>query len=349
LTIKIGNRKIGSGYPIFIIAEAGVNYNNNLSLAYKMVDKAIEAGVDAIKFQTFVAEDIQLKNAIKPQYQKEIKNKTYFDILKENEPVFDHHLKIYNYCKKKGIIFLSTTTDEKGLNFLNNELKVPAFKIGVLDISNHLFLKKVLKTRKPIILSTGLSNMKEIEETIELVKKQNMLKKLVLLQTTSEYPTNNDEVNLRVIPEYQKKFHVLTGLSDHTTNHIACLGAVALGACMLEKHFTLSRKLKGVDQKASLEPHELKELVTLVRMMEKTLGSNKKFITKSEKKNLSMLKRITIKPMEKNMVITNEFLNAKRGNSKGILPTEKNIKKILGKKTNTIIKNEKQFSWSMIN
>lgn len=345
--IRIGNRRIGDNYPVFIIAEAGVNYNNNLSLAYKMVDKAVEAGVDAIKFQTFITKDIQLENSTKPRYQKKIKNKTYFQILKENEPSFEDHLKISNYCKKKKIMFLSTAADKKSADFLD-KIGVPAFKIGALDLSNHILLEYLARKRKPLILSSGISTMNLVSSSVNLIKKFKMKKKLILLQTNSDYPSTNEDVNLRVIPEYRKRFNVLVGLSDHTKDHTACLGAVALGACVLEKHFTLSRKLPGVDQKISLEPHELRELVEKVRLMEKSLGTNIKFITESEKDNLSMRKKIVIKPAKKGTSITLNLLDAKRGDKGGILPTKENIRKILGKKLKKGILREKQFSWNMI-
>jgi len=345
--IKIGNKKIGKNYPVFIIAEAGINYNNNLRLAYKMVDNAVAAKADAIKFQTFVTEDIQLKNSTKPKYQRKIKNKTYFQILKENEPLFDDHARIAKYCKKKKIIFLSTAADKRSADFLE-KIGVPAFKIGALDLSNHILLEYLAKKRKPLLISTGISTMKLVSSTVNLIKKHKMKNNLILLQTNSDYPSPNEDVNLRVIPEYKKKFNVLVGLSDHTQDHTACLGAVALGACVLEKHFTLNKKLPGVDQKISLEPHEFKELVEKVRLMEKSLGSNKKFVTKSEKENLSMRKKLVIKPSQKGTIITLDLLDAKRGNKEGILPIEENIEKILRRKLRKNILKEKQFSWDMI-
>lgn len=345
--MKIGKRKIGKNFPVFIIAEAGVNYNNNLKLAYKMVDVAVKAKVDAIKFQTFVAEKVQLKSAPKPNYQKFMKNKSYFEILKSNEPSFDDHKKISNYCKRKGILFLSTPADLESVDFLD-ELGMPAYKISSSDTQNHILIRKVLEKNKPIILSTGLSTDKEVLETVNFIAKLKKKYNLVLLQATSDYPTPNSEVNLRVISKYQRKFKVLVGLSDHTEDFTASLGAVALGACMLEKHFTLSRKLKGVDQSSSLEPHELVEWVKKVRLLEESLGSEKKFVTNSEKQNISMRKKLVICSIKKYDRITINHLEAKRGTLNGIPPTEKNVKKILGKKINQTIKNEKQFSWKMI-
>lgn len=345
--MKIGNREVGRKHPVFIIAEAGVNYNNKLSLAYKMVDIAVKAGADAIKFQTFIAEHVQLHDATKPRYQKYIKEKTYFEILKGNEPSFEDHKKISRYCKKKRIMFLSTPADLESADFLD-KLGVPAFKISSSDTSNHFLIKHVAKKNKPIILSTGLSTWKDVDSTVKLITKMKKKQNLILLQATSDYPTPNSEVNLKVMLEYAKRYGVLVGLSDHTRDYTASLGAVALGATVLEKHFTISRKLEGVDQSSSLEPDELEEWVNKVRLMEESLGSNKKFITKSEKNNISMKKKIVISPAKKGTTLKMDLLNAKRSNTKGILPTEANLKKILGKRLSKDITKERQFSWNMI-
>ena len=211
--MRINNKKIGSDNPVFVIAEAGVNHNNELSLAFKMIDIAKKSGADAIKFQTFKTENIQLPNSIKPKYQNAIKEKNYFKIIKKLEPSFKDQKKIFNYCKKKKITFLSTPYDEDSLIFLD-KLGVTAFKISSSDLTNHIFLKKVLKKKKPIILSTGISSIKEVDETLNLISKCNMKHKLILVQATSDYPTPNEDVNLRVLLEYSKRYGVLTGFSD---------------------------------------------------------------------------------------------------------------------------------------
>jgi len=345
--MEIGNKKIGKDKPIFIIAEAGVNYNNKLSLGYKMIDVAAKAGADAIKFQTFKAKNIQLKNSIKPDYQKSIKNTNYYNLIKKLETSFDDQIKLFNYCKKKNIIFLSTPYDEESLDFLT-QLNVPAFKISSSDTTNHLFLESVLKKRKPVLLSTGLTSRKDVDLTLKLVEKFKMKKKLVLLQATSDYPTKSIDVNLRVIPEYIKKHNVLVGFSDHTQDFTASLGAIAMGACVVEKHFTISKKLSGPDQKSSLEPTELKEWVKKIRVMEKSLGNKNKIITNAEKKNLTMRKILVINPAKQGTVITRNLLSAKRGDGTGILPLQKNLNKIIGKKILRSIYRERKFSWELI-
>ena len=344
--MKIDNRKIGKNEPVYIIAEAGVNHNNDLSLAFKMVDVAQNCGADAIKFQTFKANKIQLPNSVKPGYQKNTK-KNYFDLIKSLETSFKDQTKIFNYCKKKKITFLSTPYDEDSLHFLA-KLGVTAFKISSSDLTNHIFLKEVLKKKKLIILSTGISSIKEVDETLNLISKYNMKNKLILVQTTSDYPAPNEDVNLRVLLEYSKHYDVITGFSDHTKDDTASLGAVALGAKLVEKHFTLNRKLSGPDQSSSLEPMELKIWIKKIRILEKSLGVSKKFITPSEKNNQTMRKIIVIHPVQKGTKITLKHLSAMRGKPSGILPLESNINKILGKELRRNITETREFSWNMI-
>lgn len=346
-TIKIGDKIIGGENPVLIIAEAGVNYNNNLSLAYKMVDVAVKVKSDVIKFQTFLADEIQLKNSKKPEYQNKLKNQTYYEIIKNLESSFEDQIKIYEYCKKRKILFLSTPYDKKSADFLD-QLGVEAFKISSSDLANHILLKHIISKKKPIFLSTGLSDMTMVKQTMKLFERNKMKNKLVLFQATSDYPTPEEDVNLKVVTEYLKKFNVQIGFSDHTQSGLATYGAIALGAKVVEKHFTLNRKFRGPDHSSSLEPKELKNWINNIRLMEKSLGSNKKEITKSEKKNLSMRKVLAIKSLKMGCIITNEHIFAIRGNEKGVLPLENNLKKIIGKKVNLSINKPKQLSWKMV-
>jgi sialic acid synthase SpsE len=345
--MKIGTREIGKNKPVFIIAEAGINYNNDLKLAYKMIDTASSFGADAIKFQIWITDKIQLKNSKKPNYQKNIHTKTYYQTIKELQPSFTDQKKLFERCKKKGIIFLSTPYDEESVDFLD-KLGVVGFKIASSDLTNHLLLKHILKKKKPIILSTGLSTFDNVQKAVKLITRKKMLKKLILMQTTSNYPTPHKDVNLQVITKFSKKFHVPIGFSDHTIDPIASLGAVVLGACVLEKHFTLNKNFDGPDQTSSLEPHELKDWISKLRMMETCLGSSTKSLTNSDKKNLSMRKVLVINSISKGSKIDEKKLTAMRGNSNGVLPLEENIKKIIGKKIKKNIKKQAQFSWNMI-
>ena len=344
--MKIGSKKIGPSDPVFIIAEAGVNHNNKLSLAFKMIDLAAKAGADAIKFQSFITDNMQLKESKKPRYQKKLPW-SYYDQLKKSESSFDFQTQLINYCKKKNILFLSTPYDEESVDFLT-KMKVPAFKISASDTTNHLFLKYVAKQKKPIILSTGLSTFDDVDKSVALLKKLKMKNNLIILQTTSDYPTPAQDVNLRVIPEYMKRYCIPVGLSDHTPDFVASLGAVAMGACVLEKHFTLNKKLSGPDQSSSLNPQEFRNWISKVRTMEIIIGDKNKVITNSEKENLTMRKILVIEPAKKDTKITYKLLKAKRGNTKGILPMEENIKKIIGKKLKKNIFSETQFNWNMI-
>jgi len=344
--MQIENKKIGKNYPVYIIAEAGVNHNNDISLAFQMVDIAKESGADAIKFQTFKANNIQLQNSVKPSYQKNIQ-KNYYDLIKSLETSFVDQKKIYNYCKKKQITFLSTPYDLESLNFLN-KLGVSAFKISSSDFTNHIFLNQVLKFRKPIILSTGISSMNNVDETFNLILKNKMKNKLILVQATSDYPAPNKDVNLNVLKQYSNRFNVVTGFSDHTEDDTASLGAVAMGAKLVEKHFTLNKKLSGPDQSSSLEPKDLKKWITKIRLLETSFGTSKKFITFSEKNNKTMRKILVIKPTKKGTKITLDKLETMRGNNRGILPLNSNLKKIIGKKINQNIYSVSQFSWNMI-
>ena len=345
--IKLNKRKIDLKSHVFVIAEAGVNHNNNLSLAYKMIDVAKKAGADAIKFQTFVSDEIQLKTSTKPNYQKKIKNPSYYKIIKSLEPSFRDQVKLSNYCKRKGILFLSTPYDEKSVDFLDS-IKVPAFKIASTDLTNHFLLRYIAKKRKPIFLSTGLADSKQVDESVNFLKKLKIKNQLIIFHTTSDYPAKNSEVNLNIIPEYIKKYHVPIGYFDHTQSDVASLGAIALGARILEKHFTLDKKLPGPDQSSSLEPKELTDWIKKIRIMESSLGENKKKITNSEKKNLSMRKVIVIKPSSRGTKLSTKHLTAMRGKNSGILPLDSNIRKILGTKLLFDIYEKREFSWNMI-
>jgi N,N'-diacetyllegionaminate synthase len=345
--LKIGKREIGKDGHVFIIAEAGVNYNNKLSLAYKMIDQASKAGADAIKFQTFIADEIQLKNSTNPKYFKNKKGKKFNNIVENLQPSFEDQEKLIKYCKQKNILFLSTPYDKTSVDFLK-KIGIKAFKISSSDTTNHQFLEYVAKNRMPIILSTGMSESIHVDQAVKLLKSKGMKNNLILLQATSDYPTPNEDVNIRVITTFQKKYKIPIGLSDHTSDFVASLGAVALGASVVEKHFTLSRTLSGPDQAASLEPHELTEWIAKIRLMEKSLGSKTKFVTKSEKENLSMRKILVVKPIKKGTKITKDMLLTLRGNDKGILPLNSNIKKIVGKKIKKDIRSKKQFSWNMV-
>ncbi len=271
MAIKIGKKLIGEGEPCFIIAEAGVNHNGDIGLAKKLIDKAEEAGVDAVKFQTFKSEEIVTPDAEQAKYQSENigKKESQYAMLKRLELSYSAFRELKEYCEQKGIIFLSTPHSCKDDVDLVAEL-CPAIKVGSGDLTNLPILRYIAEKKLPIILSTGMATLEEVKEVIETILPIN--KELVLLHCTTNYPTALNEVNLRAMQTLADEFGLPVGYSDHTEGINVSLGAVVLGACMIEKHFTLVKNLPGPDHKASLEPKELQEMVKGIRKIEKMLA-----------------------------------------------------------------------------
>ncbi len=272
MRIKIKNKYIGENNPCFVIAEAGVNHNGDLALAKKLVDKAKEAGVDAVKFQTFKSKEIVTPDAEQAKYQIENigKRESQYEMLKRLELPYSAFRELKKYCDEKEIIFLSTPHSCKEDVDLVSEL-CPVIKVGSGDLTNLPILKYMAQKNLPIILSTGMANLEEVREAVEAILPINQ--ELILLHCTTNYPTPFNEVNLRAMPTLEKEFYLPTGYSDHTEGINVSLAAVVLGACMIEKHFTLDRNLPGPDHKASLEPQELKDLVLGIRFIENRLTS----------------------------------------------------------------------------
>lgn len=292
-TLKIGNKSIGPGYPVFFIAEAGVNHNGSLKIALKMVDAAKRAGADAIKFQTFKTNNLILPNAPKSKYHIETtgtdKKQTWFDLLKTQELSADYHYKIIQHCKKKRIIFLSTPYDKESVDMLE-KLKVKAYKIASTDNNNLPLLRYIAKKGKPMFISTAMTNIQEIEDTVNCVK-QYVPNKFVLMQCTGNYPSKASDSNLKVMLTYKRKFKCLYGYSDHTLDYINPIAATAMGASIYEKHFTLDKKMRGPDHRMSLLPHELEKTIKMIRETTSALGINEKNVLKTEKHNRLRLKK----------------------------------------------------------
>ena len=331
-TVRIGDELVGENHPVFIIAEAGVNHNGDLNLAKKLVDLAVEAGVDAVKFQTFITEEIVTHNAEKADYQKKntgSSEESQFEMLKKLELPFEQFREVKTYCAKKGIIFLSTPFDRKSVDFLD-KLEIPAFKIASGEINNLHFLNYIASKGKPIILSTGMSTLEEVEKALEVINKtQN--KQLILLHCTSDYPAKVKEVNLRAMRTMHKAFHLPVGLSDHTPGIEISLAAVAMGAPVIEKHFTLDNSLPGPDHKASLKPQELKDLVKAIRNIENALGDGIKRPSRSEM-NTKIIARKSIvaaTDIKKGELLSEHNLTVKRPGN-GISPLKWN--EVVGKK-----------------
>jgi N,N'-diacetyllegionaminate synthase len=318
----------------FIIAEAGVNHNGQLKKALKLIDSASSAGADAIKFQTFETKNLVTKLSPKARYQvnKNKKKETQFQMLKKIELTKDMHYKCIKYCKKKKIIFISSAFDEKSLFFLK-KLNIIFFKVPSGEINNIPYLELLGSFKKKIILSTGMSNIKEISQAIKtLVKSGTARHNIALLQCTSSYPAPFEEINLRVMNNLKKKFKLPVGFSDHSLGPTASIAAVALEAEIIEKHITLNKKLSGPDHKSSLDPNEFKMMVDNIRIVEKILGNEKKKITKSEIKNIKIVRKSVVasKFIKINETFTKENITCKRPGT-GISPIL--FKKILGKKS----------------
>ena len=276
-----------------IIAEAGGNHNGSMKLAKKLIDIASKSGADFVKFQSFKAENVVTKKVAITNYQKlnQKKKQTQYQMIKKLEISFQDHLKLIDYCKKKKINFLSTAFDFESMQMLIKH-KPKFIKIASGDINNLPLLRLAATFNIPIIFSTGMSNIKEIYNAINILKKNGLKKdKINILQCNTEYPTPFRDVNLRAMVDIKKKTKLNVGYSDHTKGIEASIAAVALGAKIIEKHFTVSNKLNGPDHKASLEPDELNQLVKSIRNVEIALGSSSKKITSSEKKNIKLIRR----------------------------------------------------------
>lgn len=339
--IIIGRQRIGHAYPVFVIAEAGINHNGSLTIAKKLVDIAKNAGANCIKFQTHITEKEMIKTNIKPG---KISKKSLWSIIKNCELSKEDESKINQYCKKKKIMFLSTPFSIPAVDQLE-KLRIPGYKIGSGEVTNLPFLEHIAKKRKPVILSTGMSEMFEIKQAVEIFKKKKV--PLALLQTTSEYPADYKDINLGVIEKLEKTFNVPIGISDHSLGIYTALGAVAKGACIVEKHITLDKKMPGPDQKISLEPLELAELVKGCRAVKLALGDTKKILSK-ERPVLKFARECVVskRKISKGEIFSEENLTTKRP-STGSIPA-KNYYKIIGKKAKINIPSDKQLSFGDI-
>ena len=334
---------------IIVIAEAGVNHNGNDELAFKLVDAAVEAGADIVKFQTFKAESLVTKSASKAKYQKQLtdKSESQYEMLKRLELSHDMHFKLIEYCKLKGIEFLSTAFDQDSLEFLVCQLNLNILKIPSGEITNGPLLLAHAKTGCDLIMSTGMASMEEIETALGVIafgmlghkeqpsdeafatafsskEGQKILKdKVTLLHCTTEYPAPLEDINLNAMTSMAKKFGTKIGYSDHSEGVTIPIAASALGARLIEKHFTLDKNLDGPDHKASLEPDELKTMVTAVRDIEKALGNGVKALQPSELANRNIARNsiVAAKNIAKGELLTEDNLTIKRPGT-GISPME---------------------------
>lgn len=305
---------------IYIIAEAGVNHNGQIELARKLVDAAKEVGADCIKFQTFKAEKLVSRNAGTAEYQKKTTgNDSQLEMLKKLELSYDAFRELKDYCDRKGISFLSTPFDPDSIGFLES-IDMPFWKIPSGEITNYPYLKRLAGTGKPVVMSTGMSSVDEIREAKETLEKHGA-GKITLLHCNTEYPTPFEDVNLKAMATLREMFNCEVGYSDHTKGIEVPIAAAALGAAVIEKHFTLDRGMEGPDHKASLEPEELKQMVTSIRNIEKALGTGEKVPSESEKKNIAVARKSIVSKcrIRKGEILTEENLTVKRPGN-GISP-----------------------------
>ncbi len=307
----------------FIIAEAGVNHNGSIELAKKMIDVAVDSDADAVKFQTFKAEKLVKRDATKADYQKQTTdvNESQFDMIRKLELDEDAHRMLFSYCKERHIRFLSSPFDLDSIDLLN-KLGLEIFKIPSGEITNLPYLRKIGALKKEIILSTGMANLGEIGKALEVLAKATTPKnRITVLHCNTEYPTPMEDVNLKAMLSIKEAFEVKVGCSDHTIGLEIPIAAVALGASVIEKHFTLDKNMEGPDHKASLEPHELKKMVKAIRNIERALGNGVKEPSMSELKNKPSARKsiVAAKNIERGDVFTEENLTVKRPGT-GISP-----------------------------
>ena len=333
MKIRIAGKTIGENSPVFIVAEAGINHNGVLKIGKKLVDKASNCGADAIKFQTFKAEDLTSTKS------------NYFKIFKKLELGNDELAELNDYTKSQGIMFFSTPFSFDAVNLLTR-LKVPVFKIASGDLTNIPLIQYVAKKKKPIIISTGMAEIGEVKDAVNSIRNVGN-KKIMILHSVSSYPTPPHEANLKAMHQITKKFKFPVGYSDNGNNMAVPVIAVAIGAKIIEKHFTIDKKLPGPDHKASANPQQFKELIKNIRFVEELFGDGVKRCQKSEIQNkINARRNITTNiTIEKGTKILDYMIGIKRP-AIGIEP--KFFKKILGKTTLRKIKVNNTVNWKDI-
>ena len=346
-TINIVGREVGEGRPCFIIAEAGVNHNGDPELARRLIDAAAEAGADAVKFQTFKAERLMIPSAPKAAYQKAVTGagESQREMIRKLELAPEVFRSLRDHCGKKGVLFLSTPFDEESADLLDG-LGVPAFKIPSGEVTNLPFLEYLAKKGKPLILSTGMADEKELSRAVESIHAAGN-PPLVLLQCTSAYPADPADVNLRAMRTMSHLFGVPAGYSDHTLGIEVALAAVAMGACVVEKHFTLDRSLPGPDHQASAEPAELAALVRGIRKVEAAMGDGRKAPAASEADTAAVARKSLVASVDipAGAVLTAAMLTAMRPGT-GIPPAE--VGRVVGRKATRRIQKGEMISWEVV-
>lgn len=335
-TIEIAGHLIGNNHPCFIIAEAGVNHNGQLKMALQLVDAAVIAKVDAIKFQTFKAEAVISTTAPKAAYQQRTTGagESQLEMARHLQLSYEQFHEIKAYCEKNDILFLSTPFDHDSADFLDN-LGVSAFKIPSGEVTNYPLLEHIACKGKPLILSTGMSYLGEVEQALRVIYASGN-RKVILLHCVSNYPAEPADTNLRAMQTMATAFGIPVGYSDHTLGIEVALAAVALGACVIEKHFTLDRTLPGPDHGASLEPNELSALVKGIRTVEAALGNGRKEPAASEANTAMVARRSLVAAYDipSGTIFTEQHISIKRPGT-GLPPSMREY--LVGRRTRTMI------------
>lgn len=316
----------------FIIAEAGVNHNGDITIARRLIDVAVETSADAVKFQMFNAEKMISRYAPMAEYQKKSSNRSesQLEMIKKYELDIDSHRELRNYCEEKGIIFLSSPFDLESIDLLDR-LGLKIFKIPSGEITNLPYLRKIGSLKKKIIMSTGMANLAEIKNALNVLINAGTTKKnITVLHCNTEYPTPFEDVNLRAMISIRDSLNVNVGYSDHTPGIEVPVAAVAMGATVIEKHFTLDKNMDGPDHKASLEPHELKNMIIAIRNIEKAVGNRVKQASLSEMRNKEIARKsiVALRNIKEGEIFTGRNITTKRPGT-GISPMEWD--KVIGK------------------
>ena len=329
----------------FIIAEAGVNHNGNLKKAYELIDIATEAEADAVKFQTFKTYEITSEFVGNTDYISKSTSQSNLSLIKNLELKFSDFKLLKNYAERKGIMFMSTPDGEESLNFLCDELDVKMVKVGSTEVTNIEYLKKIAEKNKPIIFSTGMSNLNEIKNAYNVLKPNK--NEICVLHCTSEYPAPDNEINLQAMLTIKNELNCSVGFSDHSLGNEASIIAVSMGADIIEKHFTIDKNLEGPDHKASLDPQELKIFINSLNRSTKMLGDGIKKPTLSEIKNMGNIRRgiVLAEDMKKGQKIQKKHLDFKRP-FVGINPSDANL--IIGRILKLDLKKDQPILWEYL-
>ena len=346
--IYIGDYKICENSPAYIIAEIGTNHHHgDMEIIKTMVKEAKNSGANAVKFQTFITDELIVRNTRHASRLNSTlsEGQTWFDLLLSEELTYEKHIEVANYCKEMSIEFLSTPYDKKSLDFLCDELNVSAIKIASADLVNHPLLVQCAKKNRPLIMSTGMSELDDVVEALELIINCGN-NDVILMHCTGIYPTNIEDCNLNVIKLFKENFNCIVGYSDHCLSNLVPVLAVGLGVKVYEKHFTLSRYMPGADHRTSIDPKEFSKMVNDIRQTETILGSKKKYVLAGEVENKSKYNRSLVANLDiaKGEKVTEKMLGIKRSGN-GLPPKE--LFKIIGLRAKVDISKDTTLRMSM--